>query len=222
MYVHIEAPEIVEYASGFPQYWLKSIFIQRVSTHYQVNALASTYVRLVEAAITEYSLGTERLREFWNTHTSFNLGAMHRSMSHFESCLSNMYRAINCYRKLRRNRNQDPLAVALNIDKPSFATDLIADRVRLMRNEIHHLEELVIEEQLLEGQPFALKPDGPETPHPTEAQQTIKTIDRLVIGEREVHFFELATWLREMASVAKKIAEFGQSSSQSSLPSNTA
>lgn len=222
MYVHIEAPEIVEYESGFPQYWLKSIFIQRVSTHYQVNALASTYVRLVEAAITEYNLGIVRLREFWNTHTSFNLGAMHRSMSHFESCLSNMYRATNCYRKLRRNRDQDPLSVALNIDKPSFATDPIADRFRLMRHEIHHLEELVIDGRLQEGQPFALKSDGRETPHPTEAHQTIKTIDRLVIGEREIHFFELAIWLREMASVAEKIAEFGPSSSQSSLPSNAA
>lgn len=222
MYVHIEAPEIVEYKSGFPQYWLKSIFIQSVSTRYQVNALASTYVRLVEAAITEYNLGTVKLHEFWNTHTSFNLGAMHRSMSHFESCLSNMYRATNCFRKLRRNRDQDPLSVVLNIDKPSFATDAIADRFRLMRHEIHHLEELVMDGRLQEGQPFALKSDGPETPHPTEAQQTIKTIDRLVIGEREVHFFELATWLREMASVAVKIAEFGPDSSQPSPPSNAA
>jgi hypothetical protein len=169
--------------------------------------------------LTEYNLGTVKLREFWNTHTSFNLGAMHRSMSHFESCLSNMYRATNCYRKLRRNRDQDPLSVALNIDKPSFATDTIADRFRLMRHEIHHLEELVMDGRLQEGQPFALKPDGPETPHPTEAHQTIKTVDRLVIGAREVHFVELATWLREMARVAEKIAEFVPSSSQPNPPS---
>ncbi|MHB8252116.1 MAG: hypothetical protein ACYDEV_00095 [Acidiferrobacter sp.] len=221
MYIHIEAREIVEHESGFPQYWLKAIFIQSVSTRYQVNVLASTYVRLVEAAITEYNLGTVKLREFWDTHTSINLGAMNRSMSHFESCLSNMYRATNCYRKLSRNRDQDPLAVALNINKPSFSTNAIADRFRLMRNAIHHLEELVINGKLQEGQPFALQSDGPETPHPTEAQQTIKTIDKLVIGEHEVHFSDLATWLREMASVAVKIAEFGPSSSQPSTPSNT-
>jgi hypothetical protein len=76
--------------------------------------------------------------------------------------------------------------------------------------------------RLQEGQPFALKPDGPETPHPTEAQQTIKTVDRLVIGAREVHFVELATWLREMARVAERIAEFGPNSSQSNPTSETA
>ena len=215
MYVHIEVPEIPEYASGFPQYWVKSLFIQPVSTRYQVIALASTYVRLVEAGLTEYSLGAMKLREFWNTHSSFNLGAMHRSMSHFESCLSNMYRATNCYRKLRRNRDQDPLSITLNRYKPNFATDAVTDRFRVMRNEIHHLEELVMDGRLQEGQPFGLKPDGPVTPHPTETNQTIKTVDRLVIGFREVQFTELATWLKEMASVAEKIAEFGPSSSLS-------
>ena len=222
MYVYIEVPEIPEYASGFPHYWLKSIFIQKVSTRYQVNALASTYVRLVEAALSEYSLGTTKLREFWNTQTHLNLGAMHRSMSHFESCLSNMYRATNCYRKLRRNKEQDPLAVELNTDKPSFATDAIADRFRLMRHEIHHLEELVMKGQLQEGQPFALKPDGPETAHPTEANQTVKIVDRLVIGTREIHFVELSIWLKEMAHVAEKIAEFGPDREQPNHPNETA
>lgn len=214
MYVQIEAPEISEYPSGFPQFWLKSIFIQTVSTRYQVNALASTYVRLVEAALTEYSLGSTKLQEFWTTHTSLNLGAMHRSMSHFESCLSNMYRATNCYRKLRRNRDRDPLSVALNMERPSFATEAIADRFRLMRHEIHHLEELVMDGRLQEGQPFALKPDGLETPHPTEANQTIKIVDRLVIGEREILFAELVAWLKEMAWVAQKIADFDPNASQ--------
>lgn len=213
MYVHIEAPEITDYRAGFPQFWLKSLFIQTVSTRYQVNALASTYVRLVEAALTEYGLGVEKLQEFWGTHTSLNLGAMHRSMSHFETCLSNMYRATNCYRRLRRNKEQDPLAVALNNSRPSFATDPVADRFRLMRHEVHHLEELVMDGRLQEGQPFALRPDGPETPHPSEANQTIKTIDRIIMGNREVSFAELASWLREMGAVAQSIAEFGPNSS---------
>ncbi len=123
MYVHIEVPKIEEYKSGFPQYWLNLLFNRRVSTRYQVNALASTYIRLVEAAIVEYNLGTEKLHEFWNTHTSLNLGAMHRSTSHFESCLSNICRAINCYRKLRRNKEKDPLSIILNMEKPNFNTN---------------------------------------------------------------------------------------------------
>jgi hypothetical protein len=101
----------------------------------------------------------------------------------------------------------------LNTEKASFAADSVADIFRTIRNEIHHLEEMVMEERIAEGQPFALKPDGPETTHPTELNQTIKTIDRLVIGSREVKFSELAKWLTEMSSFTVKIANFLPSSS---------
>jgi hypothetical protein len=121
MYIEIEAPVMEENAHGFPSFWLKSIFFASVSQRYQVNALASKYVRLVAAAIVEYNMGVEKLREFWGTHTSLNLGAMQRSGSHFEACLGNMYRATNCFRKLPRSH--DALAVAINIDRPAFATD---------------------------------------------------------------------------------------------------
>ncbi|WP_173066616.1 hypothetical protein [Sulfurimicrobium lacus] len=213
MYIEFDLPEIPEHAAGFPQYWLKSIFIQSPSNRYQINALTSTYVRLVETALVEYHSGTVKLREFWGTHSSLNLGAMHRSMSHFETCISNMYRATNCFRRLRRDRQQDPLSQELNVEKASFATDLVAARFRTIRNEIHHLEEMVMDGRIADGQPFALKADGPEVPHPTEPNQTIKTIDRLVIGTREMRFAELATLLKEMASVAVRIAEFRPNSS---------
>ena len=208
MYISIEVPDIDEYPKGFPKYWAKSIFVSHVSSNYQVNALASTYVRLVEAALVEYRLGASMLQEFWDTHTSFNLSAMNRSIAHFESCLSDMYRAINCYRRLRRHKDQDALCLALNSEKPSFATDPVADQLRLMRHEIHHLEELVMDGRIQEGQPFVLKPDGPETPHTTEPNQTIKSIDRLVIGQRELRFSSLAAWLTEMGRFAEKITEF--------------
>jgi hypothetical protein len=208
MHVSIELPDITDYPKGFPQYWVKSVFVRTVSANYQVNALASTYVRLVEAALVEYRLGGAMLREFWGTHTSFNLGAIHRSVSHFESCLSNMYRAINCFRRLRRHRSRDALCVALNEKSPAFATASVAEQIHNMRHEIHHLEELVMDGRLQEGQPTALLPDGPETPHPTEPNQTLKSIDRLVIAGRELKFADLARWLTEMARHADRIAQF--------------
>ena len=82
-----------------------------------------------------------------------------------------------------------------------------------MRHEIHHMEELVIDGRLQEGQPYALKPDGQEVPHPTEPNQTIKTIDRLVIGGREITFRELTDWLREMVETAQRISDFAPSTS---------
>ncbi|MFZ2148278.1 MAG: hypothetical protein WAV28_13760 [Sedimentisphaerales bacterium] len=209
MYVSIEVPEIKEYSIGFPQYWLKALFIGPISLQFQINALATTYIRLVEAALAEYRLGQSKLKEFWDTHDSLNLAAMYRAVSHFESCLSDMHRAINCFTRLRRHRDlPEGLRLALNEQKPRFIADQISDQLRLIRNDIHHLEELVMDGRLQEGQAIALKPDGPETPHPTEPNQTIKTIDRLVIAQREVKFSDLATWLTEMGRFAEKIASY--------------
>jgi|RhiMethySRZTD1v2_1073278.scaffolds.fasta_scaffold81391_5 hypothetical protein len=153
---------------------------------------------------------------------SLNLGAMHRCIAHFESCLSDMQRAIRCYRRLRRNRDQDPLSLALNTEPAAFAADAVADRVRHIRNEIHHLDENLIEGRLQLGQWIALRPDGPERPHPTEAHQTIKSIDRLTIAGRELLFSDLATWLKEVAHVADKIANFDAKASGLPAPSGAA
>lgn len=209
MYVSIEVPEIADYPNGFPQHWLKVLFIGSLSFNFQINALASTYVRLVEAALVEYRIGQSKLKEFWGTHTSLNLTAMYRSISHFESCLSDMHRAICCFTRLRHHKDlPQGLCLALNEEKPRFIAHQISDQLRKIRNEIHHLEELVMDGRLQEGKPFALKPDGPETTHPTEPNQTVKTIDRLVIAKRELKFSDLAAWLIEMGRFAEKIAAY--------------
>jgi len=209
MYVSIEVPEIDEYPNGFPRYRLKGLFIGPVSSSFQINALSTTYIRLVEAALVEYRLGQSKLKEFWGTHTSLNIRAIDRAISHFESCLSDMHRAINCFTRLRRHKElPEGLRLALNEEKPRFVADQISDQLRAIRNEIHHLEDLVMDGRLQEGQAFALMPDGPETPHPTEPNQTVKTIDRLVIAQRELQFSHLATWLTEMGRFAEKIVAY--------------
>lgn len=213
MYIEFDLPDVPTKPDAFAQYWLRSMFISAPSNRHEINALGSTYVRLVSAALVEYEEGGKRLQEFWATHTSFNLSAMHRSTSHFESCIFNANRATNCFRRLRGDRLHDPIANALRQQKYYFSQDAIADRIREMRNEIHHLEDSVLNGQVVQGQSFALRADGPEVPHPTEENQTVKTIDRLVIGSHEISFRELVQWLKEMTDAVTKIAEVLPSSS---------
>ena len=203
MYVHFDLPPAPSLSTAFGSYWIQSLFIRPASSRFEINVLTTTYVRLVSAAVVEYEEGSKRLQEFWSTHSAVNLGAMHRSTSHFESCIFNMNRSINCYRRLRGDKLHDPIAVALRKEKVAFAQDKCADRIREMRNEIHHLEDSLLSEQITEGQNTALRADGPETPHPSEAHQTIKTIDRLVIGSHEIMFHDLVQWLIEMISVVE-------------------
>jgi hypothetical protein len=213
MYVEFDLPEVPLHDASLRQYWLKILSIRSPSDRYQINALTNTYIRLVEAALYEYTEGSRSVREFWGTHTSFNLGAMHRSTHHFEACISNMYRATNCFCRLRRDRLHDPVAMSLSQHRFKFATDGVANRLGTIRNEIHHLEEIVMQGRIGDGQPFALKADGPEVPHATERNQTIKTIDRLIIGSSEITFRELAKWLDEMGLAASRIADALPSSS---------
>ena len=209
MHISFEVPEINEYPRGFPEYWLKSCLSGSISFSFQINTLAMTYIRLVEAALIEYRMGVLKLKEFWETHMSLNLGAMFRSTSHFENCLSDMHRAINCFIRLRRHKDlPEGLRLAMNEPKPRFVASEISDQLRNIRNDIHHLEELVMKGKLPDGQITTLKPDGPETPHPTEPNQTVKTIDRLVIAQRVLRFSDLAVWLTEMGCFADKIAVY--------------
>ncbi len=215
MHISIKVPEINEYPNGFPQYWVKMYFVGTVSSSFQINSLATTYIRLVEAALVEYRLGQSKLKEFWGTHTSLNIGAMNRAISHFENCLSDMYRAINCFTRLRRHRDQEGLCLVLNEEKPRFVANKISNQLRAIRHEIHHLEELVMDGRLQAGNPIALIPNGPETPHPTEPNQTVKTIDRLIIAQHELLFSSLASWLTEMGHFAEKIATYSNTKNTS-------
>ena len=208
MIVDFTLPEVSVPTSAMSDYWLRYFFVGSPSQNRQVNALASTYMRLVEAAIVEYGLGSEALRQVWADQSLLGLRAMHRSISHFESCLSDMHRAIAAYRRLRNHPDRDPLSLYLTDVKPAFISDKIAFQVRNMRDAVHHPEEMMVNGEAAEGQPIALKPDGDDVPHPTEVGQTIKTFDRLAIGKHLLKFSDIADWLTEMSAVAAKVAQF--------------
>lgn len=208
MYVEFDLPTAPDLRIVVSNYWLRYTFLGSPSQNHQINALANMYMRLVEAAIIEYQLGSTALRQVWNDQSSIGFGAMHRSISHFESCVLDMHRAIKAYRRLRRHKAMDSLSVYLAVQKPSFATDGIADQVRHMRDAIHHMEEMVMDGSIVDGQPTALKPDGPVAAHLTEQGQTVKTFDRLIIGGRELTFSSIVTWLQEMSDIAEMIAHY--------------
>lgn len=200
-------PEVSSSRPEISRYWIKYFFCSPSQNH-QINALASTYVRLVEAALVDYQIGILGAREYWETPDSLRLGAMQRSISHFEACISDMHRSINAFRRLRRHKTKEALPVSLAAIQASFASNAVADQIRLIRHEIHHVEELVMKGKISEGQSVTLIPDGPEMSAGDGTGESVKIIDRLAIGPRWVRFSDLATWLDEMAMVAATIAAF--------------
>jgi len=207
MYVSFDIPEMNRHGKAFAGFWLKTMFISPVSTDFQVRALCTMYMRLVDAALLEYAMGREALLQFWNTHSGIALGAMHQSVSHFEHCLSDTHRAIQVFSRLRRHRQAGNLGRLLNDPRPDFSKAKFSNKLRNIRNEIHHIEEVLMDGRLGDGNPLMLKADGHETPHPTEPNQTNKLIDRLQVGSRELLFTELASALNEMACLCEKVAD---------------
>ena len=208
MYVKIVLPPTPTVLTSAPNYWTHYVFCGSPSELYEVNALASTYMRLVEGAIAEYESASTALREFWENHNVLGLPMMYRSISHFETCVSDVHRAIDAYRRLRSHRARDPMSRYLVNCKPAFVSDDVAKRFRAVRDAIHHLPEKIGNGEVVEGQFIALKPDGPEVAHPTEHGQTIKTFDRLVLGPHELTFDETARVLRELAATSEYMAMF--------------
>jgi len=211
MRVDIQIPPLTKYTQGFPAYWLKSMFISRLSEdHAATNALASTYIRLVEAAMREYRAAAEAQKEFWNTHHYVNLSAMNRSIAHFEHLITNMHRAIRCLRALRSNKQ---ISMALKEGalhgKPRFNDDKVAGRLMEMRDTVHHFEEAILDgSRVPEQTSYVLNASGPEILDDKDAGQTIKVLDRLAIGTLEVPFQELAEWLEEMGDYAQQITDY--------------
>jgi len=197
MYVVLELPDVEVNYHVFGSFWLKSMFGGGLPADYQVATLASTFVRLVESAIRDYNMGVAGTKQYWGTHDKIALGAIQQATSHFESCISDMHRAVKCFTRLRRHPNLGSLNV-INSQRPNFVSASVHDQLRNARNEIHHMEELVMKGDIVQGQAAAIRADGPEVVHPSELGQTIKTIDRLSVGNCEVLLCDVADWLLEM------------------------
>lgn len=136
-----------------------------------------------------------------------------RSSAHFEMLITDMHRAINCARGLRRKTSKPDYIKDFFGTKPDFVTDKVADRIRNMRNAIQHLDNEIINGTLAEGASHAIVASGNEVPKPDEPGQSIKTINRLEIADCKITFRELRDWLSEMGRLAALINSNGVKSS---------
>jgi hypothetical protein len=95
-------------------------------------------------------------------------------------------------------------------NKPQFTTKSIANRIRGIRDAIQHMDEQVLKEAIPQSTPFSLVATGPETPvlDSDQPNQTLKVIDRLIIGSDEILFSELVTWLHEMGECAEVVSKY--------------
>jgi len=210
MIVEVNVPQLTKYANGFPSHWMNITFFGNRPDAYKIHAIVTTYVRLVEGALVHYSQARQHVLTLWNTHTAIAMGSHNLSATYFEDCINSMHRATLCMRRIRSNREVPADLKALFPTKPRFTADVVADRLRGVRDTIQHMEEKVLKAEIPEGTPFMLTATGDETPvHDSDQpNQTLKVIDRLIIGDMQIFFAELAEWLTEMGDCAAVISKY--------------
>jgi hypothetical protein len=214
MHFELKLSELPEFPDGFPDYWLNILFRNNPSTvSYQVRAVITTYVRLVEAATTEYREARSLIHKAWNDD-GMGLRDNIRACAYFEACLSNMHRAVLFMRRIRNHHDVPDELKNKFKSEPQFIGPGIAEQICNVRHAIQHLDDRLLEPfkrrrpPIPENAPFALRANGPETPIPHDPGQTLKTIDRLQIGSHEIPFSDLCKWLLGMARCAEQISEY--------------
>lgn len=202
-------PELSEYPSGFPGYWLSLIFTDKLDSSYVAKALVTNYVRHVESAYSHYRNGRSEALKFINHDgSSIPLYAFLNSSSEFEGCIGNMHRAGQCMRGIVRNLAVPQPIRDLFQPKPAFIQPQIADRIRDLRHSVQHTYEKIAKGHISNDSPFVLAIDGEEVPVPESDQpgQTLKTFDRLRIGSEFITFSDLKSVLAEMGHCAERLA----------------
>lgn len=157
--------------------------------------LVSNYIRLVDLAISEYQEGRERVFSYWQHNGSLVLGAMISATGYFESCLSNIQRALYLLEKIRRHRNlpsdlKDKIPKGLKTFRGRTNND-----IRQMRNIIQH---------------FRKKDKGVDQPSLEESLTLSLKLysDRLVLGDNLITYQVLSEGLKELHQYANNIHSY--------------
>jgi len=172
MRVRLDLPELTEFPNGFPRHWLNVIFTGNRPDTFQIQAITTTYVRLVEAAFADYRQGRLLIHAVWNRDfgpLTIPIGPHNLACASFESCLTNMHRAVRCMLKIRGRPDVPQALKDLIPKKPQFTETRIADRIRDVRDAIQHLEGQVLDGTIPENTPFTLMAGRSGNAHPRGA-----------------------------------------------------
>jgi hypothetical protein len=188
--------------SGFPNYYTHLFFRRNRPSNDQAHSLINGYVRLVEGAIRFYEVGRNHIEHGWSTHETPGLADFNYASSAFEASITNMYRASTFMERIRASRDVDDRFKNALGPKPHFVKNI--GKIRKLRRAIHHLDSDILQ-GIPRGTPIYLMATGDVVPGDGDE---IKIVDRLRIGEQQVEFSLIESWLSEMAQCAQFIETY--------------
>lgn len=151
------------------------------------NALSVNFVRIVDATLEDYRLMREWMDKYLKSHDM--VGAYFFAISHAESCIVNLVRAVKFGRKIK---NREPSA---DLGRPPVLHESATRSAFDVRNEIQHLDD-----SLTEGK---WKPPDPHC-------LTIHD-DCVAIMNETIPFEVLAKWITALHGIAEKMSHYKES-----------
>ena len=205
MELSLAIPNLADVRAFYPEHYLQFFLLGNRPADYKVAVLIDAFMRLVQASLHQYETGRCQIETYWNTHDRIAMSHLILGSSYFESCLTNVHRAIGHMRKLK-GREDIPSAVKAALPKRLiFIEEDAAKRIQDLRDTIQHFDEHVMDGRVPEGTFVALMLTGPVTT--TKEGKELKTVDRVSIGNHELMLQHLAQWLREMARCSEAISK---------------
>ena len=126
-------------------------FLGNRPADYKVAVLIDAFMRLVQASLHQYETGCRHIETYYNTHDRIAMSHLILGSSYFESCLTNVHRAIGHMRKLK-GREDIPSAVKAALPKCLvFIEEDAAKRIQDLRDTIQHFDEQVMDGKVPEA-----------------------------------------------------------------------
>lgn len=149
-------------------------------------ALVVNFVRIVDVVLADYHSVRAALTTYVTTPNEF-IYPLFEAISHTETCVTNLLRAIKMARRIRQDK------AGPQIDRHiAVLTNNVADRVLAFRNKIQHVDDTLI--------------NG--TWQPPAAHCLITRDDRIELYGKEILYAELARWITTLHGIASELATY--------------
>jgi len=178
---------------------LLRVFVGNGPSDHIAHTLWVNSVRLLDAAICEYSLGRAASLAFHARKPEhFGIGYITQASTHFESCIWHLERFIKHTRALRSLKFAEIELKALIPSNLSFLSQSAESQITQLRHTLAHLEGAALRRELPQGASIALLP----------------LESGLSISGHAITWGNLVQWLRDAHACIEQVIRFQPASVQ--------
>jgi hypothetical protein len=194
MELNFNIPDISQWKPNSTTLAAKYIIGDRLKDH-QARALITNFVRLVDLAVDEYTLGREAILEFVTDKESFRVSRVIRASSHYEVCISTVKRAIDHLKAIRSHPRVPQKLKDLLPRSISVLSGPVEGQVTDMRDAVLHLEGKIKRGEIQEGEP-----------------STLRVWENYIsLGKHKILYSDLVDWLTELHSISSTLIDYSES-----------